>query len=260
MPSVVTVTDREVAAIRPGDGQFGQSAIEEYLPDFTYRAIQRYLCDWSDRDTVVAQASAEPYPHKPDAKAWLHRATIVGVGKAGISDGLLTYEKALVTLYFSTIAPAKTAGALWVTETLRDSYMAFPVSGDGLHIGSTTGTSVPSQSGLMKPVAGLYYRVVFHHVQSPPATIVSLKDYCNEGVFHTLTFGLSFAPQTVWYRDCHVHRTIALGGGFDFQVSLGFLIRPASWNAHWFPGHGWQYVYTSSGQVLFHPLGNINIF
>lgn len=261
----VTITDKELADFRVPGGRPGLSAQESYGLDGRFAATQVYLCDWADRHTVVSQAAASPYPHVSAANAYLWSANIVGLGRSGVSGGLITYQKAVVTLRFATQAPYNVSGK-WVTEEVTEFNFAVPVSTEGLFWESgddteTPGDSVERDAGFHLFVPGLLYHVKYHHVGSVPSTVLTLKGGCNNAVFNTLTFGLSFPQHTVLYKDSYIRRTIALGGSPDFMVGLTFAYRPADWNKEWRPGHGWRRVYKATGeQVIYHNPVNLTLY
>lgn len=267
MPAVVAITNRELADFQIPGGRPGLSAQEEFGLNGTFEAQQVYLCDWGDRNTVVSQAAASPYPHNSGAEAYLYHARIAGVGKSSTSDGLVTYEKAVVWLNFSTLAPYKTGGK-WVTEEVTEFNFTVPIPTEDLYWESgedteTVGDSVEETAALEKSVAGLLYHVVYHHVASVPGTILTYKDGCNNAVFSTLTYGLSFPAGQVWYKDSYIRRTISLGGSPDFLVGLTFAYRPADWNKKWRPKGGgkWLRVYDADGtQVVFHTPRNLTLY
>lgn len=261
MPPPVSVTDKEVSDFGVIGGRPGLSAREEFGLDGSFGATQVYRCNWADRYTVISQAAASPYPHNSGANAYLWNANIVGVGRSSASAGLITYTWAIVTLHFSTVAPYYTGGK-WVTEEISEFNFTVPIPTDDLSWDSASGDRVEETAAFSKSVSGLLYHVRYYHVASVPTSILTLKDCCNSVTFNTLTFGLSFSPGYIWYKDSYVKRTIALGGSPDFMVGLTFAYRNADWNKKWRPGYGWRDVYSrqSGTQVIFHTPANLSLY
>jgi len=242
-------------------GYKGESPQESYHEDGTYSAEMLVTCPWTDRNALVQDAAGVYYPHAPATKARLFRASIRGTGGTYDASGLMKYDWAIVKLLYSTLAPWPTVGYKFVTEELRGFVEGYPVANDNLRWQSATGTRVEENAGVYKMVSGLLYNVTYYHVLVPSTAILTLKDGCNATTLNTISLGLSFAPETVWYRDSFLSRTIEIGGGPDFKVWIGFVWRPASWNYHWQPGYGWQPIFNfnTGSQVIFHEPVNLQL-
>lgn len=242
-------------------GPSGESPNERWLPSGDFQAYIQYKCAWGNRVTLLSEVIQDPYPHQPSYEAYAYAANVVGIGQAanaalaGQPAGYIEYEEALLTVYFGTVGPWRTAGFKFVTEEIHGAYSSHPVSKtDQFRWGAADGPSYEISS---KEVAELVYILTFYNVYNVPVQALTLMDTVNHIPMASYTFPVVFPAETLWYYAPAMRRTLALGRLPGAALQYTFRGRAISWNHRWHAGSGWGAIYTFGGsQVIFHALAN----
>jgi hypothetical protein len=147
------VTHNELARFK---GFVGRSPQEKYLAGGHFQGIAQYVCDWSDRYSLISevgQDGGELYPHNTSTSARAYAANIVGYGKCSqhaSNSSLVAYPHALVTVFYSTRAPQVYQGK-FVTEEIEGRFEYQPLDTSKLHWTGVTGPAYEDDFALPIP-------------------------------------------------------------------------------------------------------------
>lgn len=233
-----------------------------------FTAQRRVICAWDDRHDVIehlAWAGGEPYPYvrvlsrTPTGAIDTYELTnafatgaavapFCGMDEAAAGDyhsftndypwsggamgkpiGLADYEKAVVTVDYSTDAIGLERDLL--TEELRPFAQYDTVNVEKMQW--------PDGSAVNKPAApahltrGMEYIMTYYRAPSVPLTLVESINSCNHAAVSAPTLGVSFPAETLLYTGYNATRTLSYSSIATWKITLRMLYRPASWNQFW---------------------------
>lgn len=212
--------------------------------------------NWSERWEFLKelnQAVNLPYPYSDGPTDALARAAAVkGFGwVARDQDGpfprLALYEKAVVTVDYSTRGPVLIAGQL-VSERIEHSttHKAFDTS--GLRWESADSDIRVNVGEVTRFDAGLDYVLRYHQTLGMPLWLFITPGTVNSNTVGCLTLPFSFAPYTVRYRGCVIERSAGLGMLPAFDIIVRCSIAPGTWRKFWRPQTGqYETIYIAGG-------------
>ena len=240
----------------PGDG------IEEMLDvqNIGFQARRTCLVAWDDRWTFINEKMLTAWPYhnvnaycvQGKAKPFPDSKTLDGGG------GLLDFDKALVTLFYTSNIRELTAGVIgW--ERLRgatDSF-ALKMPSSALFWNSAAGTAVATgDAPSYVTFPGMTYERGYIGLSSFPTAVITLLGGVNNAALVSLTLGVTFAAETIRYADFASDRQISPSGGNTWKATYFHHYKPnvdsggtaRGWNWFWNPAvNNFQPVYLASG-------------
>jgi hypothetical protein len=248
---------------------------ERWTQNGQFHAYCQYSCDWDDRNTLVYEIGAEDdgagqlYPHYPDANARVYAVNVLGWGRTPTDDDntvLCKPQNALVTVFYSTLAPFVRAPRQFIVERIEPRQALYPISHRGKTWG-TTGTAV--QQNEMPPweLSGCDYVLELHKLLAVPAGTYSLVGSTNAGPFASTTLGVVFPAQSLHYRCPAVQSRIQLAHLPSLTITYRFPVLIDPWtglgaqNMHFNAAIN-QYdtiVDATYGTMVFKPTANFNL-
>ena len=262
--SPITTSHTELDKLR--GNPFGKSPVEQHLANGHFRATRRLVCDWGDRDALLAElgaAGGQLYPHDVGKGARAYAGNAVGWGRssAGAVVDTVAYTKALVTVYYSTEAPYVTGG-WFVSETIRPAreFTTLNTAQGEYRWGGGGGAIITSDIGI--PEARLVYGLTFHNCVAVPVAASTYIGSCNASPVSTYTLGLTFATETLYHPAPYISITFPLGGASRYSLSYAWEFTPNGWNTRRNPSTGtYQAVWSvgAGAAVVFAPTVNFGL-
>jgi hypothetical protein len=230
-----------------------------------FSAIRRVVLPWSDVDAYISHLATSDglYPYDTASGATLFRAKIEKLPGSALSasggSGYVTYQKARVTLWYSTDAP-RYYGGLFYTEAVepfREFNTLNNVDADGNQLMKwvTTNTDVEEPQGVI--MGGHTYVLTYHRATSIPANFFAAQGYCNSASVTCYSLGKTYAAQTLLHDSPYAKRQVILGGANRWMLRYRWIHRAAGWNKKYNPAtNTWDNIKIGSTTVTFQPTVN----
>jgi len=248
----------------------GQPIHEQWLGLGEFVGKRWVRTAWADRYNLINELGAmnggagQLWPYNTNLQAYLYSAECTGSGRATFdANGLAQYEAALIRLNYSTRAPVL-FGTWLITETIEPAkqYMSFDAEGLKLRWEGEEGDEANGElikGWLTHLDCRLVYVLEFYNVTAGPTASMSYVGGCNASSVSTLTLGISFGAQSLLHSDPYIKRAIRPGYYPRYFIRYRWPYHPYGWNKKWNPKTGlWANVYSSEGQVIFHPPVNFS--
>lgn len=233
------------------------------LTRFGFNAYRTCKVKWSERWGFIGENILRPWPYV-GVNAYCVEGTAKPFPESKTKDGgggLLDFEYALVTLYYTTNIKDMGNGVIgW--ERLRGALESMPVrlpseeDGEDPLKWSNGDTVYNGDAPSYISFPGMYYDRGYIGVSSIPMTAVSMIGCVNNAPLASLSLGVVFAPETLRYVDFSADRQINTTGADRWRLTYLHHFKPnvdssgvaRGWNWFWRPGIGdFQAVYNSSG-------------
>jgi hypothetical protein len=232
-----------------------------------YMAERKVWMAWSDVDTFISNLAASDglYPYKPSSGATIWKARIEKMPGSPLTasggTGMVVYEAAIVTLWYSTDAP-RYWSTLFYTESV-EPYREFHTVSHLDHNGDSAlkwgSDDAELSEGVGVVLSGHVYALSFYRASSIPANFYDAGGYCNASPVVCYSLGKTYAAQTLLHADPRAKRHAILGGTDRWALHYRWIYRganSATWNHKWRPDGGgkWDTVEDTDGnQCIFHP-------
>lgn len=229
---------------------------ESYTVNGYFVPERKVICAWSNRFIEAGALDDLEYAYRPGCRAFPTNMAIEPFGaQTGITNGLATYEKALITVNYSSELNTNAALVEWLepsngmeTCEARGAYWF-----DNSPIGQTARSYI-LQGGC-----------VLHRVRRKcavvPASILTQINYVNASAMTTEVLNITFSAQTL--RACvpYITRTMTVSGLTSFTVHQMFQFKGnggLGWNAAYQQDSGaFGYIYDLNGSRIYdYPVTN----
>lgn len=237
--------------------------IEQYTLD-GFSAVRRVILPWSDKDAYVSYLSASDglYPYDTSTGATLFRVKIEKLPGSQLSatggSGYVTYDQAMVTIWYSTTAP-RYYGGLFYTESVDPFREFHTVSNTGM-TWTTSTAAVNEPQGVIQ--SGHVYTLEYHRATSIPPNFFTANGYCNSASVTAYSLGITYPAQTLLHESPHAERQVILGGANRWMLRYRWVYRganSATWNHKWNPAtNAWDTCKIGGNLVTFHPTVNFS--
>ena len=213
-----------------------------------FTATRKIMCAYADRHLLSAELLTMPgqlYPYK----SCLARATkvgIVGMGQFQWTGTAPTYEKAVLTVQYSTPKwghPEQRggSGSDYISESLEPTAEFMTTDWHGLTWGSG-GPALVAEEAPGRLIRGLDYVYKRHHVMVVPSAALTLVGLVNLAAQGTATLGLTFAAQTLLFQPPLIDRVVDTLGVSKLTLTYRFTFRSSG-------GHGWNWYWHKDTQT-----------
>jgi hypothetical protein len=235
-----------------------------------YTAIRKVWMAWSDVDTFINELVATDglYPYVPASGATVYRVRIEKMPGSELSasggTGMVAYEAAVLTLWYSTSAPRYYSNLFYTekVEPYREFHTVSHVDKDGQSVLQWGSDDEPLSEGVGVVLSGHVYCLSFYRATSIPANFYDAAGYCNSASVVCYSLGKTYAAETLLHADPRAERHAILGGTNRWKLHYRWIFRganSATWNHKWRPDGGgkWDTVEDANGtQATFHPTVN----
>jgi hypothetical protein len=227
-----------------------------------FEATRRLLCDWGDRFALLDWIDRYPnsiYPYADGpADALASQAAVEGMGEQGNetytpTDGLrspmalATYEKAVVTIKYTTEGPRYFGGTL-ISEWLLPDVESHPLNPALFRWTNNTGKVLDEGERPVFTRYGLQYVIRFHRLLAVPAWVLGRVGTCNSNVVGGGLLGLTFAAQRLLYQPPTIKTSLTTGTLTTYEVTTHYKYHPAGWNKFWRQSTGqYENIYLANG-------------
>lgn len=262
-----------MASLIAPDHEEEQGSPEEQSGENSFTATRRFNCAWNDRHALLnyflfPPGELYPYWTATQSRAISGSATpypgnrVVRVGEGGLRNTKADYNKALVTINYSsrherelfseTIEPT--------AELLKhppDMFRWGPSSAGGIMVMPREMLTEDEAPGRL--VKTLDYVVTRYAVPAIPAAVLTLIGCCNGRPVRSRLLGVTFAAERLLFSPPQLQRKITTAGTDGWTMTFRFSFQPTGWNTYWrAKTQTYEQIYVRGSNTPFkqYPLGN----
>lgn len=219
-----------------------------------FYGVRKVIVGWADRLALLQELDTQALGTWPyiDGPSWAiaRRAEIdpLGDGQTNATGSqLASYEKAQVTIYYSTKGPRWVNNQLY-EEKIEPAAEYHTVNPDKLCWGSAGGTDLTKTESFGRLFYHFDYVQIFHRVSASPFSIQSRVGYTNSNSVVAPQLGMTFAPGTLLFKPPVMSHSVTLSGGDSWDLYIRYGFHPAGWNKVWRQSAmSYQDVYVKGG-------------
>jgi len=228
---------------------------------------RKLVCDWGDRHTLATEIMTPPnniYPYNDIGAMVTHIPRVEGWRKgkqsAGTTAGMASYEKAVVTVNYSTfgVATGTTPNQLLISEW-TETWSEVKTLDKTKYFWGTAPKNLGPGEGPSKLEPGMDYILVYHNLLVVPGAVTTVPGTCNSNVVNAYLLGLSFPAETLVFDGANVKHRITTTGSTGYTVRYRFRFKPnvrdgeaKGWNWQWNANKGhdrYEQLYDEDGDV-----------
>lgn len=228
-------------------------------PDGEFVPERQVHCDWANRFLEAGSIDDWEYPYLPGCGAYVSHMRIDPLGaQTGVLNGLATYEKAQIHVWYSSKINTNAA----IIEFIADAGGQVPASPAQLYWTASGDAPIHERNLPYVMRSGC----TFHHERRKlaivPAAAITQVDYVNASAFYSQILGITFAAETLRAMVPQIKRTYTVSGLTSYFVHQTFAYRPnggLGWNSGYRADTGaFSYVYNAAGtRVRDYPTTNL---
>lgn len=219
-----------------------------------FAAEQRLIVAWEERHELMAlklRYGGAPYVNSPPGMGQVvcRGATAVPFGgessevsgfddpnsPEGAASTLAAYEKALVTLFYSSPEGGDFVqnGNDFISESVSPTVEMMTLDHSRFAWGANDGPALEPEESPSRMLRGLDYEFARYDLRSVPQAAADLVGYVNDSTLVSRLLGLGFGAETLLYEAPVITRSLNTNGEASIQVRYRFTYRPTGWNKFW---------------------------
>lgn len=236
------------------------SPVEDFAEAFT--ATRKLLVAWGSRYSLVGELEYSIYPYRPALIAYARSVSVEPFGNAITAvdgNGLLAYEKALVTVNYSLSSDDPQTVDL-VTESIEPNAEFRTLDFEDFRWSAVDGDLLKEDEAASQLLPGHDYIIKFHNLATVPTAVVDLEGFVNAAAFATYTLGRTYAAETLLFGGGTPSRRITSAGVDNFTLTERFHYKADGWNKFFRQATQIQesIYHKTSGIHKNHPLGDFS--